>query len=108
MVESREFPAPIDDCESFAWCVKESVSSSAARSGDVEVEDAEGASLENRVGCRERAMVGWVEVGCVLFQLSVSSTYLNLASDEGPVDMEKRCYSVYVTQELHRRSFSLL
>ena len=43
---------PTDDCESFAWAVKKSVSSSTFRSGDVEDDDSEGASLENRAGCR--------------------------------------------------------
>lgn len=47
---------PTDDCESFAWAVKKSVSSSTFRSGDVEDDDSEGASLENRAGCRERGM----------------------------------------------------
>lgn len=37
--------------------MKKSVSSSAARSGDVEVEDSEGASLENRAAGRMRGIL---------------------------------------------------
>lgn len=55
---------PTDDCESFAWAVKKSVSSSAVRSGDVdEVEDSEGASLENRAGCLWRGIRTAVGMG---------------------------------------------
>ena len=51
---SRNVPTPIDDCESFAWSVKKSVSSSTARSGEVEDEDSEGAPPETRRGGLER------------------------------------------------------
>ncbi len=48
---SRNVPSPIDDCESFAGRLKKS---SAARSGEVEDEDSEGAPPETRRGGRER------------------------------------------------------
>lgn len=68
---SRTVPSPTDDCESFAWDVKKSVSSSTVRSGEVEFEDSEGASLDSRAGCRERGMRaagnGRISKGCFLF-----------------------------------------
>lgn len=47
---------PIEDCESLAWAMKKSVSSSAARSGDVDPDVSEGAVLEHRPSSRERSI----------------------------------------------------
>jgi hypothetical protein len=58
---SRKFPTPTEDCESLAWAMKKSVSSSTVRSGEVDDEDSEGTSLEKRSGCRER---GILDCGC--------------------------------------------
>lgn len=61
---SRKLLMPMEDCESFACAMKKSVSSSTARSGDVDDDDSEGASLENRAGCRERGIGGkFLEAG---------------------------------------------
>jgi len=59
---SRKFPTPTDDCESLAWAMKKSVSSSAARSGEVEDEVSEGASLENRAENRGRGITTAADV----------------------------------------------
>lgn len=56
MFPSRTVVTPTDDCESLACAMKKSVSSSAARSGDVEEEDSERASLGNRAAGRERSI----------------------------------------------------
>jgi hypothetical protein len=47
----------MDDCESLAWAMKKSVSSSAARSGDVDPEVSEGAALGDRPVCRSRGAI---------------------------------------------------
>ena len=55
----------MEDCESLAWAMKKSVSSSTARSGDVEDEVSDGASLESRADGRgqEGILAGREEEG---------------------------------------------
>lgn len=55
--ESRKLATPMEDCESLAWAMKKSVSSSAARSGDVDPEVSEGAALEHRPASRSRCIL---------------------------------------------------
>lgn len=52
---SADTSAPSDDCESFGWIMKESLSSSGPRSGEVEVELDED-ELDRRSNCRDRDM----------------------------------------------------
>jgi hypothetical protein len=54
---SRKLATPMEDCESLAWAMKKSVSSSAARSGDVDPEVSEGAALGDRPFCRSRGAI---------------------------------------------------
>lgn len=46
----------MDDSESLPWAMKKSVSSSAARSGDVDPEVSEGAALGDRPATRGRGI----------------------------------------------------
>lgn len=68
-LRSRKVATPTEDCESLAWAMKKSVSSSAARSGDVEDDDSEGASLGNRAAGRERSITNsrqtWNRINCL-------------------------------------------
>lgn len=57
--------APSEDCESFAWIMKESLSSSGPRSGDVD-EELEEEELDLRSRCRERDMIA-AKVWCGKF-----------------------------------------
>ena len=47
-VKSEDTEGASDDCESFAWSMKESLSSSTPRSGDVEADESEFEPLRDR------------------------------------------------------------
>ena len=62
----------MDDCESLACNMKESLSSSGQRSGEVEAEDSELARPPERRSCRRERVIVWARGGVAALVLQVA------------------------------------